>query len=325
MARSTTTIESVWAAKGNQPDNAIVATADGKYPALDGSLITNVGDLLAANNLSELTATASVARTNLELGETDTVEFGTVIPPTGTTAEIDAVFSGSHAVPDAIYFDRDTKQLWQALTNSTRQLVSPSVPSFGVINADNIAVDSTADVAFSSDTIDFDLSTLVVGESATFDIELYFQIQHTGVNFPLTSLHMDTEVRSDIGSLGFGFPAFPLKLDNFGSLIGNDTTNFTASSANGQPLGGFGTTNINGASYPYNKSSVTLASIEDTSGSSATYLVYASKQRVTFTRTSTDFPVSYPMRVSFRVKTAATSPETVSFAKSNIWWRRIDV
>ena len=42
MAQSTTTIESVWAAKGNLPDNAIVATADGKYPALDGSLITNI-------------------------------------------------------------------------------------------------------------------------------------------------------------------------------------------------------------------------------------------------------------------------------------------
>ena len=93
MAQSTTTIESVWAAKGNLPDNAIVATADGKYPALDGSLITNVGagDLLAANNLSELTATASVARTNLELGAADTVEFGGFVPPSGTTAEIDAV------------------------------------------------------------------------------------------------------------------------------------------------------------------------------------------------------------------------------------------
>lgn len=95
MAQSTTTIESVWAAKGNQPDNAIVATADGKYPALDGSLITNVGDLLATNNLSELTATASVARTNLELGATDTVEFGGFVPPAGTTAEIDAVTTAS--------------------------------------------------------------------------------------------------------------------------------------------------------------------------------------------------------------------------------------
>ena len=91
MAQSRKTIESVWAAKGNLPSSAIVATADGKYPALDGSLITNVGDLLAANSLSELTATASVARTNLGLGPNDTVEFGAFIPPAGTTAEIDAV------------------------------------------------------------------------------------------------------------------------------------------------------------------------------------------------------------------------------------------
>ena len=51
MARSTKTIESVWIAKGNLPNNAIVATADGKYPALDGSLITGIagaGDMNAS-------------------------------------------------------------------------------------------------------------------------------------------------------------------------------------------------------------------------------------------------------------------------------------
>jgi hypothetical protein len=42
MTQPTARIEDVWAAKGNLPDNAIVATADGKYPALDGSLITGV-------------------------------------------------------------------------------------------------------------------------------------------------------------------------------------------------------------------------------------------------------------------------------------------
>ena len=114
MAQSTTTIESVWAAKGNLPDNAIVATADGKYPALDGSLITNVGagDLLAANNLSELTATASVARTSLELGATDTVEFGALETsqfnfPNLTTAELNAV---TDAIAGDAYFDSDRGQ-----------------------------------------------------------------------------------------------------------------------------------------------------------------------------------------------------------------------
>lgn len=42
MPQSTKTIESVWAAKGNLNSSAIVSTADGKYPALDGSLITNI-------------------------------------------------------------------------------------------------------------------------------------------------------------------------------------------------------------------------------------------------------------------------------------------
>jgi hypothetical protein len=51
MAQSRKTIESVWAAKGNLPDSAIVATSDGKYPALDGSLITGIagsGDMNAS-------------------------------------------------------------------------------------------------------------------------------------------------------------------------------------------------------------------------------------------------------------------------------------
>jgi hypothetical protein len=50
MAQNRTPIEQVWSAKGNLPNNAIVATADGKYPALDGSLITGIsaGDMSAS-------------------------------------------------------------------------------------------------------------------------------------------------------------------------------------------------------------------------------------------------------------------------------------
>ena len=126
MAQSTTTIESVWAAKGNLPDNAIVATADGKYPALDGSLITNIsgggsGDLLAANNLSELTATASIARTNLELGADDTVEFGGFVPPAGTTAEIDAVTT---ATIGQVMINSDTNNIVRFVTPSTYQTLT---------------------------------------------------------------------------------------------------------------------------------------------------------------------------------------------------------
>jgi len=52
MAQKTIPIEQVWATKGNLPDNAIVATADGKYPALDGSLITNI-DVAAVHELEQ--------------------------------------------------------------------------------------------------------------------------------------------------------------------------------------------------------------------------------------------------------------------------------
>jgi len=123
MAQSTTTIESVWASKGNLPDNAIVATADGKYPALDGSLITNVGagDLLAANNLSELTATASVARTNLELGAADTVEFGGFVPPSGTTAEIDTV---TNATVGQVMVNLDSGQVVRFTGAATYEVIT---------------------------------------------------------------------------------------------------------------------------------------------------------------------------------------------------------
>ena len=325
MAQSTTTIESVWAAKGNLPDNAIVATADGKYPALDGSLITNVGpgDLLAANNLSELTATASVARTNLELGAADTVEFGGLVPPTGTTAEIAAIFASSLATPDAVYYDREAGVQWQALTSSTGQIVSPTTPVSSIIDGDATQVDSTADAPLSATSIDFDLNTLEVGENAQFELELYFQISHSGSNFPVTKLFMDVGVRSEIGSLGTGFPNFPATVTLSGSLAATGPTDLVAATANSL-MGGFGADKINGASYPYNDYPVTLLAIADATATTS-YLTYSAKQRLTITRTAADFPVAWPMSLSFRVNTAAASPEYISFAQSKVWWKRIDI
>ncbi len=64
---TTTPIEDVWADKGNLPYNAIVATADGKYPALDGSLITNIagsGDMSASVYDPNTVAADAFARAN---------------------------------------------------------------------------------------------------------------------------------------------------------------------------------------------------------------------------------------------------------------------
>jgi len=50
-------------------------------------------DLIVSSDIDTLLSSASttVARTNLGLGAADTVEFGAIVPPSGTTAEIDAV------------------------------------------------------------------------------------------------------------------------------------------------------------------------------------------------------------------------------------------
>lgn len=55
-----------------------------------------------------------------ELLNEEFIKVNGFIPPTGTTAEIDAVFSNSLAVPDAIYIDRDKGEIYQAITSSTR-------------------------------------------------------------------------------------------------------------------------------------------------------------------------------------------------------------
>ena len=196
MAYKTTPIEQVWAAKGNQPDNAIVATADGKYPALDGSLITNIsgggsGDLLAANNLSELTATASVARTNLELGATDTVEFGGFVPPSGTTAEIDAV---ADAVFGEVMINSDSGQLVRFTGPATYELITSakshkldSVSASGTVTLLNSGFIESGLITPSPDVFSpvnvvkvFANGTSLDGQNGTFTAYLY----HDGAQGP---------------------------------------------------------------------------------------------------------------------------------------------
>ena len=282
-------------------------------------------DLIVSSDIDTLLSSASttVARTNLGLGGGDTVEFGAIVPPTGTTAEIAAIFASSLATPDAVYYDREAGVQWQALTSSTGQIISPTAPVSSIISGAATQVDSTVDAPFSATSIDFDLNTLQVGENAQFELELYFQISHSGSNFPLTKLFMDVGIRSEIGSIGSGYPAFPASVNLSGSLAATGPTNLVAASAN-SGMGGFGADKINGASYPYNDYPVTSLAIADATATTS-YLTYSAKQRLTITRTAADFPVAWPMSLSFRVNTAAASPEYISFAQSKVWWKRIDI
>ena len=283
-------------------------------------------DLTVSTDIDTLlsSASATAARTNLGLGSTDTVEFGGLVPPTGTTAEIAAIFASSLATPYAVYYDREAGVQWQALTSSTGQIISPTAPVSSIISGASTQVNSTADAPFSATSIDFDLNTLEVGENAQFELEVYFQISHSGSNFPLTKLFMDVGVRSEIGSLGFGFPNFPASYTLNGSLAATGPTNLTAANASNNLMGGFGADKINGASYPYNDYPAVLLAINDATATTS-YLTYSAKQRLTITRTAADFPVAWPMSLSFRVNTAAASPEYISFQQSKVWWKRIDI
>ena len=282
----------------------------------DLTVSTAVDNLMASDDQAGI-------RTSAGLGTADTVEFGGLIPPTGTTAEIAALFAGSLATPDAIYFDREASVQWQALTSSTGQIISPTTPVSSIISGDATQVDSTTAVPFSATSIDFDLNTLEVGENAQFELEIYFQIGHSSANFPLTTLFMDVGVRSEIGNLGSGFPNFPATLDIDGSLASTGPSNFVALDST-SVMGGFGTDKINGASYPYNAYPTTLVTVSDATATTS-YLTYSAKQRLTITRTAADFPVAWPMSLSFRVNTAAAAPEYITFEKSRIWWKQINL
>lgn len=60
-------------------------------------------------------------RTALGIGASDTVEFGGFVPPSGTTAEIDAI---SDAVAGQVILNTDTKQMVRFLTASTYEAFS---------------------------------------------------------------------------------------------------------------------------------------------------------------------------------------------------------
>jgi hypothetical protein len=75
-------------------------------------------DLIVSSDIDTLLQSANTAsaRTNLELGETDIVEFGGFVPPAGTTAEIDAVTT---AIVGSVMWDTDKNRYVRFDTPST--------------------------------------------------------------------------------------------------------------------------------------------------------------------------------------------------------------
>lgn len=243
-------------------------------------------------------ADKAAIRTNAGLGATDTVSFGSFIPPSGTTAEIDAV---SDATVGSIMVNTDTKDIIRFTSASAYEVVSPknSTPTT-TINATAGAEASTSGTAFSSATIEFDLSEVAVGESALFEVDCFMAIRDVNAagSIPVTTLKAVVDVTSDIGDLGFGFPALPLTFSNESVDLASGDFNNTASSNASQPLGGFSGIK---STFPY-PSAPAQPLVALSSSSGLTYTMRSVKTFITIARSEiTNFPVSYPLSLSFVV------------------------
>ncbi len=242
-------------------------------------------------------ADKAAIRTNAGLGATDTVSFGSFIPPSGTTAEIDAV---SDATVGSIMVNTDTKDIIRFTSASAYEVVSPQNSTPTTINATAGAEASTSGTAFSSDTIEFDLSEVAVGESAVFEVDCFMAIRDINAagSIPATTLKAVVDVTADIGNLGFGFPALPLTFGNDSVDLASGDFNNAASSTASQALGGFSGIR---STFPY-PSAPAQALVALSSSSGLTYTMRSVKTFITITRSEiTNFPVSYPLSLSFVV------------------------
>ena len=82
-----------------------------------------MADLTVSTDIDTLLQSASnaIARTNLELGATNTVEFGGFVPPSGTTAEIDSV---ADAVVGQLMINSDSGQFVRFTGPATYEVIT---------------------------------------------------------------------------------------------------------------------------------------------------------------------------------------------------------
>ena len=182
---TTTPIEDVWADKGNLPYNAIVATADGKYPALDGSLITNIagsGDMSASVYDPNTVAADAFAMDNMAEGSTTKIltatersEIAANTLKTGiTTAQADEIAANTLKVT---YPSADSTKLAgyspiAIITESTIARTLALTDIGGYIRLTN---------AFVACTITLPTNATVAWASETEPPTIYFRVAAAGI------------------------------------------------------------------------------------------------------------------------------------------------
>ena len=146
-------------------------------------------DLIVSSDIDTLlsSATSSLARTNLGLGSTDTVEFGAFIPPSGTTAEIDAVTT---ATVGQVMIDTESDQMVRFTAAATYDVIG-TLNSTAAIHVTAVSSPATNGLALEAayaraKTLTPNGLPLSAGNRATLFV-------HGGVYALSTQLLVDTE------------------------------------------------------------------------------------------------------------------------------------
>lgn len=243
-------------------------------------------------------------RTNAGLGASDTVSFGSFVPPSGTTAEINAV---TNATVGAMMINTDTKEVVRFTSANAYETISPTNALPIRVSADAGAVGSAAGTPFKSGFFyDFELDKVLAGEEKTFVIDIFFNLEEDASgNISPHNLDVDLTLSEDIGDVGAGAAAFAsLDVDAeiktlyafYGPFPSVPNTTVLAQG------GIFGATNkITGTGMPYNSRTNNVASLGSSSGDPAQIL--AVKTLLTVRRNSlTNFNFALPMRLTFTVR-----------------------
>jgi hypothetical protein len=201
MAQNRIPIEQVWSAKGNLPNNAIVATADGKYPALDGSLITGIagaGDMNASvydPTTIQADAFARVNHTGTQVATTITdfdAEVGLASAVVSNSAKVtNATHTGDVTGATALTIGANKVTLANMATMATASLLGRNTAATG-----NVEVLSKATA----------LTLLNVADGATAnsaDATLLARANHTGTQLASTISDFDTAVSNNAKLAGY--------------------------------------------------------------------------------------------------------------------------
>jgi hypothetical protein len=159
-------------------------------------------DLIVSSDIDTLlsSANSAAARTNLELGETDTVAFGGFVPQSGTTAEIDAVTT---ATVGQVMIDTDRNRSVRFTSANTYDVIGYTSSSTYYVDPQNGNDSKGAVGGLSFATINAALTQAVADSSSPIIVRCLSGFYSETDAFNGISTSANVAIKFDIGSVYF--------------------------------------------------------------------------------------------------------------------------